>query len=92
MANKKEEKKTVTTTITMDEKLKNDFSEICEELGMTFSGAITIFAKQMVRERKLPFTPNANVNVNPDIYVECTKPDSGFERYMAYMRALQGKE
>lgn len=44
-----------TVSIRMDESLKKDFDTICNELGMTMSTAVTIFAKKMTREQRLPF-------------------------------------
>ena len=44
-----------TVNVRMDEQLKRDFDAICEELGMSMSTAITIFAKKMSREKRIPF-------------------------------------
>ncbi len=41
--------------IRMDEILKRNFDYICDELGMNMSTAITIFAKKVCRERRIPF-------------------------------------
>ena len=41
--------------IRMDEALKRNFDFICDELGMNMSTAITIFAKQVCREKRIPF-------------------------------------
>lgn len=41
--------------IRMDEDLKRDFDTVCEELGLNMSTAITIFAKKMSREKRIPF-------------------------------------
>lgn len=41
--------------IRMDEDLKNDFDYVCSELGLNMSTAITIFAKKMSREHRIPF-------------------------------------
>lgn len=41
--------------IRMDECLKRNFEFICDELGMTMSTAITVFAKQVCRDKKIPF-------------------------------------
>ncbi len=49
----------------MDEELKNKFDQICEALGLTTTSAYTIFATQVVRQRKIPF----------EITMEKTKPD-----------------
>lgn len=39
----------------IDEELKSDLEEICEDMGMSLSTAFTIFAKKLARERKIPF-------------------------------------
>lgn len=44
-----------TISVRMDESLKRDFDKICNELGMTMSTAITMLAKKMTREQRLPF-------------------------------------
>lgn len=50
--------------IRMDEKLKRDFDNLCNDLGLTMTTAFTVFAKTMVRQQRIPFdismnTPNA---------------------------------
>ncbi len=47
--------------IRMDEELKRDFDNVCNELGMSMTTAITIFAKKMSREKRIPF----DVSVDP---------------------------
>lgn len=39
----------------IDKDLKLDLEEICEDMGMSLSTAFTIFAKKLVKERKIPF-------------------------------------
>ena len=46
-----------TINIRMDEELKKSFENVCEELGLNMSTAMTIFAKKMSRERRIPFDP-----------------------------------
>lgn len=41
--------------IRMDEQLKKDFDKFCEDIGMTMTTAICVFAKKAVREQKIPF-------------------------------------
>ncbi len=41
--------------IRMDEDLKQTFDHVCNELGMNMTTAITIFAKKMSREKRIPF-------------------------------------
>lgn len=44
-----------TVTIRMDDELKRSFDAVCNELGMTMTTAITILAKKMTRENRIPF-------------------------------------
>ena len=39
----------------MDKELKENLEKICEELGMNMTTAFTIFAKKMIREKRIPF-------------------------------------
>ena len=41
--------------IRMDEQLKKDFDKFCENVGMTMTTAICVFAKKAVREQRIPF-------------------------------------
>ena len=41
--------------IRMDENLKREFDEICNDFGLTMSAAFTIFAKTVVRQQRIPF-------------------------------------
>ena len=44
-----------TFSVRMDDGLKKEFDVLCSDFGMSMSTAITIFAKAVVRERKIPF-------------------------------------
>ena len=44
-----------TFSVRMDETLKKQFDALCSDFGMTASTAINVFAKAVVRERKIPF-------------------------------------
>ena len=44
-----------TFSIRMDENLKKQFDELCENFGMSATTAFNVFAKAVVRERKIPF-------------------------------------
>ena len=43
-------------SVRMEKKLKNSFDKLCEDFGMSMSTAFTLFAKAVVREKKIPFT------------------------------------
>lgn len=44
-----------TVSVRMDDNLKKDFESICSELGLSMTTAITMLAKKMTREKRLPF-------------------------------------
>lgn len=44
-----------TFSIRMDSDLKKDFDKLCEDFGMSMSTAINVFARAVVRERRIPF-------------------------------------
>ena len=48
-------------SVRIDEDLKNDFSKTCHDLGMDMSTAITIFARKVAREKRIPF----DVSIDP---------------------------
>ena len=50
-----------TVSVRMDDALKRDFDEVCNELGLSMTTAITMLAKKMTREKRHPF----EVSVDP---------------------------
>ena len=48
-------------SVRMDDSLKQEFDEVCKELGLTMTTAITMLAKKMTREKRLPF----DVSIDP---------------------------
>ena len=44
-----------TFSVRMDEGLKKQFDGLCQDFGMSASTAINIFARAVVRERRIPF-------------------------------------
>lgn len=42
-------------SVRMDEGLKQEFDKLCTEFGMNMSIAINVFARAVVREKKIPF-------------------------------------
>ena len=47
-------------SIRMDDALKRDFSQFCENIGMTMTTAFCIFARKAVSEQRIPFDVTAN--------------------------------
>ena len=52
-------------SIRMDSELKKNLEVVCTELGLSMTTAFTIFAKKMVREKRIPF----DVSIDP-FYLE----------------------
>lgn len=48
-----------TFSVRMDEALKEEFDCLCRDFGMNASTAINIFARAVVRERRIPFEISA---------------------------------
>ena len=51
---------TTSVTIRMDETLKKQAESLFEEMGLNMTTAITIFAKAVVRQHKIPFEISAD--------------------------------
>lgn len=41
--------------IRMDTDEKNSFEDVCDQLGITITVAFKMFAKKVIRERRIPF-------------------------------------
>lgn len=46
-------------TIRLDSELKTQFDSLCEEFGMSTNTAFNIYVRQVVRNRRIPFTIEA---------------------------------
>ena len=44
-----------TFSVRMDDVLKDQFEALCSKFGMNMTTAINVFARAVVRERKIPF-------------------------------------
>lgn len=53
----------VNITIRMDEHLKEQADELFSDLGLSMSAAFTMFARQAVREQRIPFEIKRNVPI-----------------------------
>ena len=65
----------------IDKKLKSDMEKICQELGINMSTAFTMFAKKMVREKRIPFEVSidpyyAQQNINIDNLTDSQKANN----------------
>ena len=44
-----------TVSVRMDDTLKKEFDTVCNDLGLSMTTAITMLAKKMTREKRIPF-------------------------------------
>ena len=64
--------------IRMDEDLKKQFDNFCSDVGMSMTTAFCIFAKTVVRERRIPFEIRIN-EPNETTYAAMESAVSGEE-------------
>ena len=57
-----------TFSVRMDENLKRQFDALCADFGMNATTAFNIFARAVVRERRIPFSIQASDDVSGDIF------------------------
>lgn len=55
-----------TFSIRMDETLKKQFDSLCSDFGMNATTAFNIFAKAVVRERRIPFEISSPADTTRD--------------------------
>jgi addiction module RelB/DinJ family antitoxin len=55
-----------TFSVRMDEDLKRQFDALCADFGMNATTAFNVFARAVVRERKIPFEIQASEEVTRD--------------------------
>lgn len=57
-------------SVRMDTTLKQEFDSICSELGLTMSTVVTMLAKKMTREKRLPFEVSIETQNESDARME----------------------
>ncbi len=79
-------------TIRMDEDLKKQFESFFNEIGISMGTAMTIFAKKVVKEGRIPFdlsvkTPNRDT-IEAMIEAERLSHDPVIKRYSTFKQAF----
>ncbi|MBQ9521608.1 MAG: type II toxin-antitoxin system RelB/DinJ family antitoxin [Oscillospiraceae bacterium] len=84
-----------TFSVRMDETLKRQFDALCEDFGMSATTAFTIFARAVVRERRIPFpiqagdeTPNAETVAALEEGAEMLRNPAKYKRYATFREAM----
>ena len=71
-----------TFSVRMDETLKKRFDALCNDFGMSASTAFNIFARTVVRERRIPFEIAA-----PSL--ETTTRENAYAAFMSLRKAAR---
>lgn len=50
----------VNVNFKLDPETKKSFEEVCSEMGLSVSAALTVFVKKVSREKRIPFEINAD--------------------------------
>ena len=50
----------VNVNFKLDPDTKKSFEEVCSEMGLSVSAALTVFVKKVCREKRIPFEINAD--------------------------------
>ena len=53
-----------TFSVRMDEGLKREFDSLCTDFGMNATTAFNVFARAVVRERRIPFSIQASDKIS----------------------------
>lgn len=69
---------TATLNVRMDTETKRDFSEFCDEIGMSASSLMNVFAKTVVRNQAVPFLLTSQTKPISGQYARIF-PESEFE-------------
>lgn len=77
-------------TIRIEENLRKEAEALFDELGLTMSGAITIFLKQAVREQRIPFEIRKEVSAGADQWNGSPAQLVRLQHYMEKLKELYG--
>ena len=80
-------------TISIDDSLKSDFTEVCAEIGMSASTAFNIFAKRVVRDKRIPFDLTSQPESERALEYEVREYERGIAEGIrrGYQEYLNGK-
>lgn len=70
----------INITIRMNKHLKEEADNLFHELGMSFTTAVTIFAQQAVREKRIPF--DISLNQGPAVAATDTEVERISSKYL----------
>ena len=80
--------------IRMDESTKKAFDAFCNEIGLSVSSVLNMFAKTVVREQRIPFeitteVPNKEAIIAMNEYYEMMEHPEKYKRYSSFKEAMK---
>ena len=79
----------VNVNVQMDEKLKKQFEDFCNDVGMNMTTAFNLFAKKTVKEYRIPFEIGKDVpNAETKKAIEDTQKGIGLSRGFSTIEEL----
>jgi DNA-damage-inducible protein J len=86
----------MTTTLRIDDNLKQDCDAIFEDLGLSLSGAVTLFLRQVVKQRAIPFAISCDkipaFGYYPNNAMSITERAERAKRFAAELRESSPRE
>ena len=86
----------MTTTLRIDDNLKQDCDAIFEDLGLSLSGAVTLFLRQVVKQRAIPFAISCDkvpaFGYYPNSVMPIAERAERAKRFAAELRELSARE
>jgi len=58
----------------LDERIKKEMEETCRDMGLTMSGAFTVFATKVAREKCIPFKVSVDIPNNERVILRNANP------------------
>lgn len=74
-------------TADSDEDLEREFTEVCREIGLSLSETFAIFARAVIRERRIPFMPSAEGMKEHAVHAPELSISGGIARDIADLQA-----
>ena len=86
----------MTTTLRIDDNLKQDCDAIFKDLGLSLSGAVTLFLRQVVKQRAIPFAIScdkvASFGYYPSNVMPIAERAEKAKRFAAELREARARE
>lgn len=73
----------------IDEDLKNQMDEVCKDMGITLTTAMTLFIKKVVKEKRIPFEVSSD-KISSEEKIDNLEKE--IDEIKAYLKSIKRKE